>query len=191
MQRALGLQLKERRRQRARPFSRSGEGGPNGRMRGRAARRDFRASPLSGGALTLTLSRKRAAGFTHRNSKLSWSAMPDPCSASIARRKTGVPSDALWPRPLRGLLPPDQVRGSQALTPPRGSGSRFSWSLLREVGPAGRLRSAKTMDVLRRIGAAQSPRSGQSKAEQPRSGLTAMGRCGRRPEMFAFDGRKR
>jgi hypothetical protein len=125
----------------------------------------------------------RASGFTHRNSRSSWSAVPDPGSASTAGRKTGVPSDVLWPRPLRGLLPPDQVRGSQALTPPRGSGSWFSWSLLREVGPAGRLRSAKTMDALRRIGAAQSPRSGRSIAEQPRSGLTATGQCGRQPEM--------
>ena len=125
----------------------------------------------------------RASGFTHRNSRSSWSAVPDPVSASIAGRKTGVPSDVLWPRPLRGLLPPDQVRGSQALTPPRGSGSWFSWSLLREVGPAGRLRSAKTMDALRRIGAAQSPRSGRSIAQLPRSGLTATGQCGRQPEM--------
>ncbi len=67
---------------------------------------------------------------------------------------------------------------SQALTPPRGSGSWFSWSLLREAGPQGRLPAAKTMATLRRIGAAQSPRSGRSTAEQPRSGLTATGRCG-------------
>ena len=109
--------------------------------------------------------------------------MPDPCSASIAGRKTGVPSDVLWPRPLRELLPPDQVRGEQALTPPRGSGSWLSWSLLSEAGPQGRLPAAKTMDALRRIGAAQSLRSGRSIAEQPRSGLTAMGQCGRQPEM--------
>ena len=72
---------------------------------------------------------------------------------------------------------------SQTLTPARGSGSWFPWSLLREAGLPGRLRSAKTMDTKRHVGTAQSPRSGRSAAEQPRSGLTATGRCGRRPKM--------
>jgi len=50
--------------------------------------------------------------------------------------------------------------------------------------PAGRLRSPKSMETKRRIGAAQSPRSGRSAAQPPRSGLTATGRCGREPEML-------
>ncbi len=37
------------------------------------------------------------------------------------------------------------------------------------------------MDAQRRIGTAPSPRSGRSAAEQPQGGLTAAGRCGRRP----------
>ena len=45
-----------------------------------------------------------------------------------------------------------------------------------------------TMETMRRIGVAQSPRSGRSAAEQPRSGLTATGRCGRRPEMGEYGG---
>ena len=100
---------------------------------GRAKRGRTRGAPSL--PLTPALSPRPATGFTHRNSKSSWSAVPDPCSAAVARRKMGVLSDAFWLRPLRGLLPPDQVRGSQALTPPRGSGSWFSWSLLSEAGP--------------------------------------------------------
>ena len=109
------------------------------------------------------LSRLRAIGFTHPVSKTSGSAVPDPCSASMSS-------------PLRGLLV------SLANIDPCAR-LRLSVSMIyaAQAGPAGRLRSAKIMEALRHIGPAQSPRSGRSAAEQPRSGLTATGRCGRRP----------
>jgi hypothetical protein len=117
------------------------------------------------------------AGFTLRNSKSSWSAVPDPCSASIARRKTGVPSDALWPGPLRG----SRAR-ARALTPARGSGSWFPWSLVNGAGPQAGSSHQRPWKQNAASGWRCHPK-GRSAAEQPRSGLTTTGRCGRRPEM--------
>ena len=61
----------------------------------------------------------------------------DPCSASIARRSTGVLSDALWPRPLH-----ESRARARALTPARLTLLVFMRFAVGN-GPAGRLRSAK------------------------------------------------
>ena len=89
------------------------------------------------------------------------SALPDPCSASR-------------PSPLRGSL-----ATLASLDPSARPSPRLPCSLLRE--PALRAAFARQGAWMqnRRIGTAQSPRSGRNEVEQPRSGLTASGRWGR------------
>jgi hypothetical protein len=59
---------------------------------------------------------------------------------------------------------------SQTLTPARGSGRWFPWSLLREAGPAGRLRPAKAMETTspHRDGAVTAKRAKRSGAAAKR-----------------------
>ncbi len=114
----------------------------------------------------------RSAGFTHPNSTPSASALPDPCSASR-------------PGPLRGsraarasLDTCARLRLSVSMIVAAGS---------RPCGPAslsnnhGSVKAASDRRSHLKANAKHSSgRSDRSAAQEPRSGLTATGRCGRR-----------
>ncbi len=117
-------------------------------------------------------------------SKSSGSAAPDPCSASMQSPFHGSHATGIARRRVL-----DGLRRA-SLDCPRSPGSSVSMVFAAAGRPCGPTSGSKGHGCTRRIGTAQSPRSGRSAAEQPRSGgrmlrirldLTATGRCGRRP----------
>ena len=127
---------------------------------------------------------RRRLPFPHPPRRLS--AIPSPRlrlwdSHIVIRNRLGPRARSVLgvkATPASRVAPPGSSPGVASLDPSARLGLLVSMALVSE--PARRRLVQQSPWIARRIGAAQSPRSGRSAAEQPRSGLTAMGRCGRR-----------
>ncbi len=119
--------------------------------------------------------RRKPTGFTHQSSIASGSALPDPCSASRPSPFHGSRATARTPeRPsLDGLW-------RASLDPCARLRLLASMIVAAKAGLATGSEQQRSWKQIRRIGTAQSPRSGRSEAEERRSRLTASSRCGRR-----------